>query len=149
MPAPALPALIRDGRGRQDAELPEDVVGAVRPRLGHENSDQLLLGIDPEVGAEEAAPVVRSRRPDLGRLADISDDGESEAEPGAGPTEPHVEVAGLVGPHELDGLPADEPDAIQRAAVQHHLTEARVVARRGDKPRAAGAIGTRTPIPKA
>src|SRR5438552_17022190 len=104
--------LISDGRSRQNSELPEDVGGAVRPRLRHENSDQLLLGIDPEVGAEEAAPVVRSRRPDLGRLADISDDGESEAEPGAGPTEPHVEVAGLVGPHVLDGLPDVEPYAI-------------------------------------
>ena len=42
--------------------------------------------------------------------------------------------------HELDGLAAQDAPAVERAAVQHHLQEARVVGGRREQPRAAGEV---------
>src|SRR5437667_3761755 len=75
-------------------ELLEEL-SVVRPlragRLGHEDADQLLLPIEPGVGAAESGPHVLARRPWRCRDASPLANGEAEAEGVAG--RPEQELA--------------------------------------------------------
>ena len=44
----------------------------------------------------------------------------------------------MVGRHQLQRLAADDPDAVERAAIEQHLAEPRVVHGGGDQTAAAG-----------
>ena len=50
----------------------------------------------------------------------------------------HVDRAQVVDRHQLDRLAAQDARALERAPLQHHLQEARVVARGGEEAGAAG-----------
>jgi hypothetical protein len=58
------------------------VEGEVIPweKLGHEDGDQVLVGIDDEVSVEHAAPGIAANARDFGGLAGGSGDAETKAE---------------------------------------------------------------------
>ena len=86
------------------------VEGEVVPgeKLGHADGDQLLVGIDDEVGVENAAPGIAADGGDFGWFAGGSDDAEAKAELVAVIGESGGKIADLVGGHLGDGFGAEQ-----------------------------------------
>ena len=124
--------------------------------LGEEDHAQLFDGVDPEVGAGEAAPGELAGGVDHVGRGGIEGDREAEAETDAGERgfaehrQAHGgEVAALgqvVAGHVLDGLAAEHADAVQFALAEQHVGEAAVVVDGGDHAAAAGQHGGRAGV---
>src|SRR5437868_980561 len=107
---------------------------SIRPYLSHHDSDHLFGGIDPEVGAEGSAPAVVPDRAGLRTLTNILHHAVAQPKAITGTGQPDRKVANVIGGHQLDGLPSEQPHSVQLAAVQHHLMKLEVVRRRGNQP---------------
>jgi hypothetical protein len=90
--------------------------------LHHEDGEQLVLAVDPELGAVGPAPGVA-------------------ALPSTGPAQPVLLAAPfqVILEHQIQGLGLEDPRAIEFAAVEEHPAETFVVDRRRAKPLAAEA----------
>ncbi len=124
------------------------MIDAQRARgLGHEDADQLLLRINPEVGARETTPHVLAGRSGGPREARLPPDGEAEAEGVArrpeeqfAGRERRVELAQVIRGHEGHGAAAQHAHSVEPATVEQHLGEAEVVGGGGDPARATGIV---------
>ena len=119
---------IDQGLVGQRLHLPPQRVGGRRHQLSHQQSHQLLAGIDPEHGARRATPAeLPHRAHDRGpRRVQHHRHPESEADALIGRLAEHrlahrgqVASGGqVVGRHVLDRLATEDPLAVQLAAVQ-------------------------------
>ena len=115
--------------------------------LGHEDADQLLLRINPEVGAREATPHVLAGRPGGPGEARLPPDGEAEAksvarrpeEQFAG-LEHRIKLAQVIRGHEGDGAAAQHAHPVEPATIEQHLGKAAVVGGGGDPARATRVV---------
>src|SRR6185436_18388732 len=113
-------------------------------RLYHHHGDQPFLRIDPERGAGSAVPVVLADRPRQRILSRLGAHHESQAPAladlrrRAGRAEPDrvrriaYTRREMVRGHRGDRLLRYDAHAVQLAAIEEHLAEARIVGRRGD-----------------
>src|SRR2546425_11641074 len=122
-------------------DLPEQlsVVASRRPGLilGHQDDNHLLLRIDPEPGPRGPTPRVLAGRAGYRVESRFFPDRESEPERVAARDGARdLDVTEMIRRHVAHGGTAQQPDAIEMAAVEQHLAKARVVPRR---PGGAGA----------
>ena len=125
-----------DQTAHQRAEM-FTLAGALR----HEDGKQLFLRIDPEEGSGHPAPEELADRAGEGRHAFRRSHRKAEAEAVTRRHQMGFELhAGIemVGRHQLQGLAADDPVAVEHAAIEQHLAEPRVIHGGGDQAAAAG-----------
>ncbi len=117
---------------------------ALRDRLGHDDDEHILLRIDPERRPAGARPVHLADRTISRPFARLGSNGKSEAEPAAFCREviaPRLHTGSgpdLVCTQHGNRLLAEIPSAGERAAVDQHLREMRVVFQRRDHSAATG-----------
>lgn len=126
-----------DGLGGHDGETLAYGEVAVGGDLGEHDANHLLGGIHPEDGAPGAAPTEGSGGEGFCRFAGIAQDTVAEAEAVAGSANVDEVIAGVVADHQVDGFGAEESNAVEFSAVQHHLLELEVVGGSGSQ-----AVGT-------
>src|SRR5215471_2606705 len=102
--------------------------------LRHVHGHQLLLRVDPEVGASVAGPEELAYRTWPGRLADVTADREAQAEAVAVAGDPvraalDARTQHVIRRHEGNGPRPENAHAVELAAVGEHLRKAQVVAR--------------------
>src|SRR5262245_6444872 len=131
--------LVPGCQGLVDQRLERRGDRRVRILLDHDDRDQLLLRIDPEIGAVDPAPAKHAFRSERLRRGQICDDAEAEPEADARAEQEArgCQVAGVAGRHQLDALRAEQSDAVDRTAARQQQREPRVVANRRRQPRAA------------
>src|SRR6266404_999862 len=88
--------------------------------------------IDPEERSGHPAPEELTERSRERRHALMGADGEAEAEAVTGRHQGRIDLdvgAEMIGRHQLQRLAADDPVAVERAAVEQHLAEPRIIHR--------------------
>src|SRR5262245_9422901 len=127
--------------------LPEKVACGstrrTRRALRHQHGDHLVLRVHPERRAGRTAPAILADRARHGRDARRRADGESETEAiplAHAAARDDLHRAQMIGRHERHGGRAEQTRAVELAAVEQHLREARVVRRRPRAARAAGVV---------
>ena len=114
---------------------------ALAGSLRHEDGKQIFLRINPEEGPGHAAPEELTDRACERCHALLGAHRKAEAKAVAGRHEMAIQLhvrSEVVGRHQFEGLAADDPDTVERAATEQHLAESRVVHRGGYQPAAAG-----------
>src|SRR6202007_1548554 len=108
--------------------------------LRHEDGKKILLRVDPEEGAGHAAPEVLAGRAEEGGDAGLSADAKTEAKAVTRGEQRAADLDGgveMIGGHQFQRLAADDPLAVERAAAEQHLAEARIIHCGGNEPAAA------------
>ncbi len=128
--------LIRGG-----PEIASDLKYATGLKLIHDDADELLGRVNPEVRTGGAGPPVFSRCAEHLRLGGIKRDAYAKAEtkPRIQPVRRKLLGREMIGRHQFDGLPAQYPLSLKRSAVQKHLAESVVIHCGGYQPVAAAA----------
>ena len=116
--------------------------------MRQEHDDDLLLRVDPEIGARGAAPGEFAGRVENVRGRRVDDHGETEPEADAFvgrfgkrrlPHGGEIAVAGeMVACHVLDGLASEKPFAVEFTLGQEHARETMVVVDGADHAATAG-----------
>src|SRR5947207_3014521 len=93
---------------------------ALSGSLRHEHREQILLRIDPEERPRNAAPEILADAAGERRDAGVPAHGEAETKAVAGGEQGavgHNAGSEVIGGHQLQRLAADDPGAVERAAI--------------------------------
>src|SRR6188768_1426087 len=113
-------------------QTPQQVadIFALAGALHHEHREQVFRRIDEEERAGHAAPEELAERARERRDPAMGADGEAEAKTVTWRHQRRVDLyarAEMIRGHQLQRLAADDPVAVERAAVEQHLAEACVI----------------------
>src|SRR6202040_2755299 len=118
-------------RVHQAPQLIADIA-ALAGALHHEYGEHLFNRIDPEERAGHSAPEELTDRARERRDTGLGADREAETKTMAGRHQRRIDLdrgAEMIGRHQLQRLAADQPVAVERAAIEQNLAEPGIVPR--------------------